>query len=96
MYDAVVIGAGHNGLVAANLLADEGWSVPVLEAGPNAGGAVHSSEIFASGHVMDHFSAVLPARRRIAGAAWPEPGTIRTDRRRFGVMGCRTRRRGKR
>ena len=25
--DAVVIGAGHNGLVAANLLADAGWSV---------------------------------------------------------------------
>src|SRR5690606_16743423 len=30
-HDAVVIGAGHNGLVAANLLADRGWSVLVLE-----------------------------------------------------------------
>ena len=30
--DAVVIGAGHNGLVAANLLADAGWSVLVAEA----------------------------------------------------------------
>jgi len=29
--DAVVIGAGHNGLVAANLLADAGWDVLVLE-----------------------------------------------------------------
>jgi glycine/D-amino acid oxidase-like deaminating enzyme len=30
--DAVVIGAGHHGLVAAALLADAGWDVLVLEA----------------------------------------------------------------
>jgi phytoene dehydrogenase-like protein len=30
--DAIVIGAGHNGVVAANLLADAGWQVLVLEA----------------------------------------------------------------
>ena len=35
--DAVVIGAGHNGLVAANLLADAGWDVLVLEAHGDAG-----------------------------------------------------------
>jgi len=29
--DAVVLGAGHNGLVAANVLADAGWSVVVAE-----------------------------------------------------------------
>jgi choline dehydrogenase-like flavoprotein len=32
MADGVVIGVGHNGLVAANLLADAGWQVQVLEA----------------------------------------------------------------
>src|SRR5438132_1490487 len=42
MADAVVIGAGPNGLVAANVLADAGWSVDVLEAeeGPRAADAV--------------------------------------------------------
>ena len=40
--DAVVIGAGHNGLVAATLLARAGWSVEVLERREVAGGAVGS------------------------------------------------------
>lgn len=40
--DAVVIGGGHNGLVAATLLARAGWSVEVLEQADVAGGAVGS------------------------------------------------------
>ena len=40
--DAVVIGGGHNGLVAATLLARAGWSVEVLEQAEVAGGAVGS------------------------------------------------------
>ncbi len=39
MADAVVVGAGHNGLVAANLLADAGWEVEVLEATGRPGAA---------------------------------------------------------
>src|SRR4051812_28991156 len=59
-HDAVVIGAGHNGLVAANILADHGWSVLVLEAQPEPGGAVRSGEITAPGFVSDRFSAFYP------------------------------------
>ncbi|WP_028061967.1 phytoene desaturase family protein [Solirubrobacter soli] len=42
MYDAVVIGAGHNGLVAAALLARAGKSVLVLERSDHVGGAAVS------------------------------------------------------
>ncbi len=58
--DAVVIGAGPNGLVAANLLADAGWRVVVLEAAPSPGGAVRSSELVAPGFVTDWGSSFYP------------------------------------
>jgi phytoene dehydrogenase-like protein len=57
--DAVVIGAGPNGLVAANLLADAGWDVCVLEAADQVGGAVASVER-TPGYVSDLFSAFYP------------------------------------
>src|SRR5690349_19988644 len=60
MADAVIIGAGHNGLVAANLLADAGWTVRVLEATGEPGGAVRSGEITAPGSLSDLFSAFYP------------------------------------
>ncbi|WP_410611463.1 phytoene desaturase family protein [Amycolatopsis sp. lyj-109] len=58
--DAVVIGAGHNGLVAANLLADAGWSVLVLEATEHAGGSVRTAEVTEPGFRNDLFSAFYP------------------------------------
>lgn len=60
MPDAVVIGAGPNGLVAANLLADAGWSVEVLEAQPEPGGAVRSDRGVHPDYVSDLFSAFYP------------------------------------
>jgi phytoene dehydrogenase-like protein len=58
--DAIVIGAGHNGLVAANLLADAGWDVEVLEATPQPGGAVRSGFVTAPGYLSDLFSSFYP------------------------------------
>lgn len=58
--DAVVIGAGPNGLVAANLLADAGWAVTVLEAQPQVGGAVRSDRAVHDDFVHDTCSAFYP------------------------------------
>ena len=60
MPDAVVVGAGPNGLVAANRLADEGWDVVVLEAADKPGGAVASAELIEPGFVHDECSAFYP------------------------------------
>ena len=45
-YDVVIIGGGHNGLVAATYLARAGKSVRILEANPEIGGATQSVRTF--------------------------------------------------
>ncbi|TWF90633.1 phytoene dehydrogenase-like protein [Streptomyces brevispora] len=60
MADAVVIGSGPNGLVAANLLADAGWSVEVFESQDEPGGAVRSDRGVHPDFVSDMFSAFYP------------------------------------
>ena len=57
--DAVVVGGGHHGLVAAALLADAGWDVCLLEATDRVGGAVRSAELH-PGFTADLFSAFYP------------------------------------
>lgn len=73
--DAVVIGAGPNGLVAANLLADEGWDVLVLEAAEEPGGAVRSAEATVPGVVNDLCSSFYPL-----GIASPVMAGLELDR----------------
>ncbi|SFC84359.1 phytoene desaturase family protein [Streptomyces aidingensis] len=58
--DAIVIGAGPNGLVAANILADAGWRVLVLEAEPVPGGSVRSDRGVHPDYVNDLFSSFYP------------------------------------
>jgi phytoene dehydrogenase-like protein len=45
-YDAIVVGAGHNGLVTAGYLARAGWRVLVLERRSVVGGACVTEEVF--------------------------------------------------
>jgi phytoene dehydrogenase-like protein len=58
--DAVVIGAGPNGLVAAATLARRGWKVLVLEAQPRPGGACWSAESTLPGYLHDVGAAFFP------------------------------------
>ncbi|MBC8140485.1 MAG: NAD(P)/FAD-dependent oxidoreductase [Armatimonadetes bacterium] len=65
--DVLVIGGGHNGLVCANYLAKDGYSVAVLERRPIVGGAVCTEEIFpgykydvgSSVHIMVHQTRIV-------------------------------------
>src|SRR5687767_2105510 len=58
-YDAIVIGAGTNGLCAAIELARAGRSVLVREGAATAGGSCRSAELTLPGFVHDVCSTVL-------------------------------------
>ena len=58
-YDAIVIGAGHNGLACAIHLAAKGWKVGVFERNGAAGGAVQTREATLPGFRHDLFAMNL-------------------------------------
>ena len=58
--DAVVVGAGPNGLAAAITIARAGHSVVVYEAAPTPGGGVRSAELTLPGFSHDPCSAIHP------------------------------------
>jgi len=59
-FDAVVVGAGPNGLAAAVTLARAGLSVQVIERGETIGGGARTSELTLPGYRHDMCSAVHP------------------------------------
>src|SRR5215510_7386329 len=59
-YDAVVVGAGANGLAAAVRLAQEGFSTLVVERNSEVGGSARSEYLTLPGFLHDVCSAVHP------------------------------------
>ncbi len=59
-FDAVVVGAGPNGLTAAAVLLEAGWRVLVVEAASTPGGGTRSAELTLPGFVHDVCSAIHP------------------------------------
>jgi len=73
-YDAVVVGAGPNGLAAAIEIARAGRSVLVVEAGDTVGGGSRSAQLTRPGFVHDVCSAIHPL-----GAASPYLNSLPLD-----------------
>jgi phytoene dehydrogenase-like protein len=59
-YDAVVVGAGPNGLTAAAVLASAGLSVLVLEANAGIGGGCRTEFLTLPGFAHDVCAAIHP------------------------------------
>ena len=57
-YDAIVVGAGPNGLAAAITLARAGWTVQVREAKASVGGGTRTEELTLPGYWHDVCSAI--------------------------------------
>lgn len=70
-FDVVLVGAGHNALVAAAYLAKAGRSVLVLDSNDRVGGFVRTDE-FAPGFLGDTYSAAHTLL--VAGQVWAELG----------------------
>ena len=88
MTRTLVIGAGHNGLMAAIHLAAHGLDVTVLEHAPRPGGASTSEACTLPGFVHDHCAGFLPmtvaspAMRELQlerdGLEWINPAVVLT------------------
>lgn len=67
IYDAIIVGAGHNGLVTAAYLAKAGKKILVLEQRPAVGGIAATEEVFAGfnystcAHLAGSFSSEIVA-----------------------------------
>ncbi|WP_413228013.1 phytoene desaturase family protein [Corynebacterium qintianiae] len=71
-HEAVVVGAGINGLAAALRLAEAGWRVEVLEREDSVGGKCRSAEFF-PGTVSDLGAAAFPFGAETLRGEWLRP-----------------------
>ncbi|QIS12897.1 phytoene desaturase family protein [Nocardia arthritidis] len=71
VFDYVIVGGGHNALVAAAYLSRAGYEVVVVERNDRVGGYVHSAEL-APGVVYDPFASAVPLF--VGGPVWPDLG----------------------
>ena len=85
-FDAIIVGGGHNGLVAACYLAQAGLRVLILEKNETIGGATRSQQTFpgvdARVSVYSYLVSLLPPKssptwicilKRAAGRSHPIP-----------------------
>jgi phytoene dehydrogenase-like protein len=79
--EAVVVGAGPNGLASAITLAQRGVMVTVLEAAATIGGGTRTSELTVPGLLHDECSAVHPT-------ALASPFLRTLDLKRYGLRWC--------
>jgi len=84
-YDAIVIGSGINGLVAAAELSGAGWRVCLVEANDQIGGFIASEELTEPGYLHDTFSSWHPLF--VTGGAHAVLGA---DLARHGLTYCNT------
>jgi len=70
-YDAIIVGAGPNGLAAAMTLARAGRAVLALEANDTVGGGARSLELTLPGYIHDLGSAVHLAAAGVGIALVP-------------------------
>jgi phytoene dehydrogenase-like protein len=77
VYDAIVVGGGHNGLVAASYLAKAGKKLLLLEAAAELGGATASVRAFPEFDARlsrySYLVALLPDQ--IVALPFPQTGT---------------------
>src|SRR5690348_11350507 len=77
-YDVIIVGSGHNALIAAAYLTRAGRSVLVLEKNDRPGGLVRTEELTLPGFKHDVYSSVHPLF--LTGPVYADLGSALAER----------------